>query len=79
MLVSRRPLRFFDSRGDNRTAMNQRNVTVPVHLGRVPYKRFAHLVFLSLLLPSDASSSIMACVLEEVDLRPLLFLLLLPR
>ena len=38
-----RPSRFFDSRGDNRTAANLRDDLVPVHPGRVPYGWFAHL------------------------------------
>ena len=43
-----------------------------VHLGRVPYEWSAHLVFVA---PSDALSSVMACVPEGVDLG---FMLLLP-
>ena len=37
------PSRFFDSRGDNRTAANLRDDLVPVHPGQVPYQWFAHL------------------------------------
>ena len=64
-----RPSCFFDSRGDNRTAVNLRDDLVPVHLGRVPYGWLTHLVFLS-VAPFDALSS----VPEGVDLRSLLLL-----
>jgi len=38
-----RPSRFFNSRGDHRTIMNQRDDLVLVHPGWVPYGWFAHL------------------------------------
>ena len=41
--------------GDNRTASNPRDISVPAHPGRVPYEWLTHLVFLS-VAPSDAPS-----------------------
>ena len=60
-----RPSCFFDSHGDNRTAVNLRDDLVPVHLGRVPYEWLHTCILSESLLPVPCLLSWHVCWKEQ--------------